>query len=232
MFQSNWRRTLKSWCRKAVNGGSIGLGKGVTKPLMRKKHPLVLLGWTARRKLLYLNYMANWTPNMSANRVRPSRGFTLIELMVTVAILAIALGIAMPSFQDFVRRNHLAAANNNLASALSLARSEAIKRAARVTVASADWSGGWQVFVDTGTPGDSSDADDIVLRNYQLNASGAAGITLDGSDSGYISYLPSGVSDVNGSGSGSGSFELCIDGNARVVSINNTGRVSTASGSC
>jgi type IV fimbrial biogenesis protein FimT len=198
---------------------------------MRKKHPLVLLHWTARRKLLYLNNMANWTQNMSANRVRPSRGFTLIELMVTVAILALVLGIAIPSFQDFVRRNRMAAATNNLVSALALARSEAVRRAARVTIASADWSGGWQVFVDTGTVGDSSDADDIVLRVYQPNAGGAAAITPDANFSDYISYLPSGESMGSG-GSGSGDFELCIDGNARVVSINNTGRVSTASGSC
>jgi type IV fimbrial biogenesis protein FimT len=70
-----------------------------------------------------------------------------------------------------------------------------------------------------------------VLRVYQPNAGGAAAITPDANFSDYISYLPSGESMGSG-GSGSGSFELCIDGNARVVSINNTGRVSTASGSC
>jgi type IV fimbrial biogenesis protein FimT len=199
---------------------------------MRKKHPLVLSGWTARRERLYLNNMANWTHNMSVIRVRRSRGFTLIELMVTVAILAIALGIAVPNLQEFARRNRLVATTNNMASALALARSEAVKRAARVSVASTDWDGGWQVFVDTGTVGDASDEPaDNILRVYQPNANGAAAITLDGSGSGYVSYLPAGVSDVNGS-SGSGDFELCIEGNARVISINNTGRVSTASGSC
>ena len=168
---------------------------------------------------------------MSVNRVRRSRGFTLIELMVTVAILAIALGIAVPNLQEFARRNRLVSTTNNLASALALARSEAVRRATQVTVASADWDAGWQVFVDTGTVGDPSDAGDTVLRVFQPNASGAAAITPDANFSSYISYLPSGVSVGNG-GAGSGDFELCIEGNARVLSINNTGRVSTASGSC
>ena len=168
---------------------------------------------------------------MSVNRVRRGRGFTLIELMVTIAILAIVLGLAVPGLQDFVRRNRLAAATNNMVSSLALARSEAVRRATQVTVASADWDAGWQVFVDTGTVGDPSDAGDTVLRVFQPNASGAAAITPDANFSSYISYLPSGVSVGNG-GAGSGDFELCIEGNARVISINNTGRVSTASGSC
>lgn len=166
---------------------------------------------------------------MSGYRMLASRGFTLIELMITIAILAIVLGVAVPSFQDFVRRNRVTATANNLVSALALARSEAVKRATRVTVASGDWAGGWQVFVDTATVGDATG--DTVLRVYQPNASGAPAITPDDNFSGYISYLPSGVSVGNG-GAGSGSFEVCNDGNAQVISISNTGRVSTASGSC
>jgi type IV fimbrial biogenesis protein FimT len=179
--------------------------------------------------LLYRMNMANWMQNMSGHRMHSSRGFTLIELMVTIAILAIVLGLAVPSFQDFVSRNRLVAATNNLVSALALARSEAIKRATPVTVASADWSAGWQVFVDTGTIGDP--AGDTVLRVYQPNAGNAPVITPDANFTSYISYLPSGASTGSG-GSGSGSFEVCKDGNARVISISTTGRVSSASGSC
>lgn len=158
-------------------------------------------------------------------------GFTLIELMVTIAILAIVLTVAVPGFQDFVARNRLAAATNELVSALALARSEAVKRATRVTVSSADWTAGWQVFVDTGTAGDATDDDDIVLRVYQPNSNSGATITADDNFSSYISYLPSGVSDGSG-GAGSGDFEICKSGQARVISISGTGRVSTASGAC
>ncbi len=140
---------------------------------MRKNPPFVLLGWTAPCRLRYLETMSNRTPTMS-RYCRPTsrnRGFTLVELMVTVAVLAIVLGLGVPLFQDFVSRNRLVATTNELVSAMALARSEAVKRAARVTVASADWTDGWQVFVDTGTVGDASG--DTVLRVHQPNANGA-----------------------------------------------------------
>lgn len=161
---------------------------------------------------------------MSENRMPKNRGFTLIELMVAIAILAITLGVAVPNFQEFVSRNRLAAATNELISALALARSEAVKRATPVTVASSDWSGGWQVFVDVDKDGVPPDDDDTaLLRVYQLNTDGAPLIT---GDAGFISYLPSGSSE------GGSSFEVCKSGMERVISISNTGRVSTTSGSC
>lgn len=159
------------------------------------------------------------------------RGFTLIELLVTMAVLAIVLAIAIPSFQGMVNRNRLASATNDLVSAMAIARSEAIKRATRVTIASDDWNAGWQMFVDTGAVGDASDAGDTVLQVHQTTSSAAASITPDDNFSSYISYLPSGASSGNG-GLGSGSYEVCKSGESRVISISNTGRVSTAAGTC
>lgn len=86
-------------------------------------------------------------------------GFTLIELMVGVAVLSIILLFGVPSFQGAIASNRLTSATNDLLSAMALARSEAIRRGARVTVCkSADgaactsagtWQQGWIVFLDT-----------------------------------------------------------------------------------
>lgn len=87
-----------------------------------------------------------------------SAGFTLIEVMVVVAIVAILATLAAPSFSEMLRRNRLSTAVSALQVSLSLARSEAVKRGAdaRVTVAANTtagvWTNGWTVFVDgTGT---------------------------------------------------------------------------------
>lgn len=88
-------------------------------------------------------------------------GFTLVELMITIVLVAILLGIAAPSFAEFTRNARITAAANDLLAALHLARTEAIKRRASVTVCassnptaanpSCDAGGsfnGWIVFVD------------------------------------------------------------------------------------
>lgn len=81
---------------------------------------------------------------------RNCRGFTLIELMVTVVVLAVLLGIAIPSFTDVTLGSKLRAQANDLVAGATLARGEAIKRNQSVTFcASADGatcaaSGGWE----------------------------------------------------------------------------------------
>ncbi len=78
------------------------------------------------------------------------KGFTLVELMVTVAVLVILLMIAVPSLNDATLGKQLGSYANNLAASAYLARSEAIKRNAPITLcASSDGtncatSGGWQ----------------------------------------------------------------------------------------
>jgi type IV fimbrial biogenesis protein FimT len=78
------------------------------------------------------------------------RGFTLIELMVTISIMAILLMIAVPSFQNATLGSKLSSFANGLVASAHLARSEAIKRNADVTlcVSNSDGtdggSGGWE----------------------------------------------------------------------------------------
>lgn len=94
----------------------------------------------------------------SPSRGYLSRGFSLVEVMVVVAIVAILASVAIPSFSVMMQKNRLSSAASALQVSLGLARSEAIKRGVDsvVTVAAnttaGTWANGWTVFVDkTGT---------------------------------------------------------------------------------
>lgn len=81
-------------------------------------------------------------------RVRGSRGFTMIELLVTMTLIGVMLGIGVPSFRSFVAGQQVKSATYELMTALMLARSEAVKRNKSVTVtpqAAGAWAGGWKV---------------------------------------------------------------------------------------
>ena len=89
-------------------------------------------------------------------------GFTLVELLTVVVILAIIAAIAMPGLEQALVNQRLRAAGTDLMSSLMLARSEAIKRRGVVEVAplsGSDWRTGWRVFnVNTGQQIDKKDA--------------------------------------------------------------------------
>ncbi len=85
------------------------------------------------------------------NHKRDPRGFTLIELMVTISIAAILLAIGVPSFQAIIENNRLATQSNELITAVNLARSEAIKRSCDITIDpnANGYVQGWTVSTDT-----------------------------------------------------------------------------------
>ena len=114
--------------------------------------------------------------------MRLQRGFTMIELMITIMVLGLVLGLGVPGFRDLVLNNRQASAVNELVTALQLARSEAITRnvaapSAVSVCASNDgaacagtWSDGWIVFNDADGDG-ALDAGEIVLRAVDAPAS-------------------------------------------------------------
>jgi len=78
------------------------------------------------------------------------RGFTLIELLVTLTVLAIIAFAAAPSFSSLIATQRARNASLDLSAALTLTRSEAVKRNSSVSMAaSGAWAGGWAVTAGT-----------------------------------------------------------------------------------
>lgn len=162
------------------------------------------------------------------------RGFTLIELLVTVAVLAILLTIAVPNFQTFVMNSRMASQTNDLITALSLARSEAVKRAANVTVcASSDgatctggWAQGWVVRDAVGPP----------IRVQQV-LGGSSTLTGGANVASAITFTASGRTTIPTTATpASTTLTLCPPSPAvvqgRAIQIERTGRVRFAPIAC
>ena len=85
------------------------------------------------------------------------RGFTLLELMVAIAVLAILATVGVPSFRALIQNNRVTTQANELVSALSFARTEAVKRGRNVEVVITQLGTGWNARV-------AVDATDEALR--------------------------------------------------------------------
>ena len=174
-----------------------------------------------------------------------SRGFTLVELVITLAVAGVLVSLAVPSFTQFVKNNRLITQANDLVTALNVARSEAIRRGNRVTLCkssnqvscagSGSWDQGWIVFVDVNDDGIVSNAATDVFR---VHGALGGGVTLKGDAvlANYVSYVSSGGTQQIGgtpSDTQSGVLVLCDDrgfvSNAKGIQISATGRVSAAS---
>lgn len=124
--------------------------------------------------------------------MKQTSGFTLVELMIAVAVLAILLAIGLPSFQSSFRSNRVATASNELLTSFTLARSEAIRStrgagvcaSANGTSCVGSWNDGWLVWGDANSNG-ALDAGETVVRYSQarpalaMNGS-AASVAYDG----------------------------------------------------
>lgn len=164
----------------------------------------------------------------------PARGFTLIEALVVIAIVAITSAMAAPSFRSFIGTMNSKSVAFELISDLATARSEAIKRNQAVRVepkAAGDWSEGWCIVVGLGgDPCVDNPPDKIVLRQRDALASALsisdAPATLD--------FRPNGrVADDAADGNVAWSISSSTVGvTARCVVITPTGSARSKAGVC
>lgn len=106
-----------------------------------------------------------------------ARGFTIIEIVVTISVLALLISLAAPMYNSITANNRTRAAAYSLVASLSLARSEAVKRNTTVSVApmGSGWQDGWEVATGGMTLSKNEPAPHLVLSgplagvSYQPN---------------------------------------------------------------
>lgn len=147
-------------------------------------------------------------------------GFTLIELMVTLALAVILLTLAIPNLRTMIQNNRLVTAANSLVGDINLARSEAIKRgeSVRIVANAGGWNKGWTVEV----AGSGTDIKVAGAIKDNVTITAAGGVTT-------ITY------GSNGAASAADTFSVCDDRTnetGKQISIALTGRVATNSYTC
>jgi type IV fimbrial biogenesis protein FimT len=174
-------------------------------------------------------------------RQRPQHGFTLLELLTTVAVAGVLMAVAVPNMRDFLRNGRLTSAANDLLRSTQTARSEAVKRqqtiavcatsnpAASAPVCSYSNFRGWIVFVDTNGDWQANSTEAVLERHDLLDSS----VTIKNDNDGIVSYSPSGFANPAGTKTPARNVVICdVRGNqsvglasaARTLLIDATGR--------
>ena len=166
-------------------------------------------------------------------------GFTLMELLLGFAVLAILTTLALPAFTQFIANNRLAAESNELVASFQYARSEALKRGLPVQICSSEdgagcngnWNQGWIAMVDPGG------TEEEIIRVWTASDDAFEFTPTSGT----AQFAPAGCLDTNNDGNcdaddNAVDFEVqlpgCTTDNARRVTLERTGRVASERVAC
>lgn len=163
-------------------------------------------------------------------------GFTLLEMLLTLALSALLMAVAVPTLSRLLSKAAVQSAADALVGDLRYARSEAIKRAGTVSVcssaggvacaSSAAWRDGWMVFVDADGNGRLDPEDQILRVQERLEPLASIGSATPANDKRFIAYQASGMARAAAQSfiltpSGAGSASL-----VRVVCVSMQGRAA------
>lgn len=166
----------------------------------------------------------------------PEPGYSIIEVLVVVAIVAVLVGIAIPAFNLFIGNTRTTTIANEFVSALNLARSEAMKRGINVTVcrstngtacaASGDWGQGWMAYVM-----DGATLVPLQVREGLKTTKMFVGVGHFLGNNAVVAYQPDGrlnatINEANDY------FKIENMGKTMCIFVNTAGRVRTEKGSC
>lgn len=163
-----------------------------------------------------------------------SKGFSLIELMVSVALVAVLMMVAVPSLTTFQRNAELTSFANTLLASINAARGESMKRGRYAMVVPADgtnWSSGWVVFVDIDRSQAYEAASDISIlargappSYLTISANGTAAESPP-----YLMFDASGYSKTKAGGFGAVTFGIQRNDVSGTEQLQQTRRVKIAS---
>jgi type IV fimbrial biogenesis protein FimT len=177
------------------------------------------------------------TPYKNRSTQISSLGFTLVELLVALAVFSILLSLAAPSSRNMVTNSRLSTQTNEMVTFFSLARTEALKRSTEVRVIpvdSLDWSRGMSIIADANKDGDFTDPGDIIRIASALE--GASSLTADGTNNlsnPYVTFNSRGALQPTGD---TFSFLLsppvCTGQQTRLITVVTTGHPSSTRQNC
>ncbi|MDO3380793.1 GspH/FimT family pseudopilin [Gilvimarinus algae] len=143
---------------------------------------------------------------MNSDDPGKNKGFTLIELMVTLVVAAIFMAIAMPNFSTLIVNGRSDGLGEELAAVLQATRAEAVKRGRRVSLCASnadgtgcagDWANGWLMFVDSAASDGAGAtvlgaASDVLRHINDVDDQAVISATNDGSAVSFVRYTSSG----------------------------------------
>lgn len=159
--------------------------------------------------------------------VRSARGgHTLVEVLFVLVIAAILVSLAMPAMRGMLQQHRLSATVNDFLAAVTLARSEALRRSAQVVLlpAGVGWSSGWVVAVDRNANLQYDAGDELVYSHAPPPADIAISASFTDNSRPYLAYGAGGQSRSRTGAAQAGTWLFSCSGQRRKIVVNFLGR--------